>query len=70
MTFHRFLAGEIVGEFDITFNGRPLPRVDPFLEGHSRGQTLHAETFTIDGQTVSVSPFVLPFPGLLISAEN
>ncbi len=65
LTFHRFLAGEIVGPFDIVLNGRPLPRLDPFLAGHPRGQTLHAETFEVEGHAVSVSPFVLPFPSRL-----
>ncbi len=69
LTFHRFLAGEIVGPFDIVLNGRPLPRLDPFLAGHARGQTLHAETFEIEGQPVSVSPFVLPFPSRLKQGE-
>ena len=65
MVFHRFLAGEFVKGFDITVNGRSLPRLDPFLEGHARGQTLHSECFKIEGQTVVVSPFVLPFPSRL-----
>lgn len=69
MAFHRFLAGEICGEFDIAINGRPLPRLDPFLQGHVRGQTLHAETFVVDGHPVDVSPFVLPFPSRLEEAE-
>jgi hypothetical protein len=65
LTFHRYLGGEFGKGFDIRLNGRPLPRLDPFLEGHSRGQTLHQETFLLDGQPVSVSPFVLPFPSRL-----
>ena len=69
MVFHRFLAGEIGGGLEITINNRPLPRLDPFLEGHARGQVLHAEAFTIDGQKVTVSPFVLPFPSRLKPAE-
>lgn len=69
MVFHRFLAGEIGHGLEITINNRPLPRLDPFLEGHVRGQMLHAETFTIDGRKVTVSPFVLPFPSRLRPAE-
>lgn len=69
MVFHRFLAGEMAGAFDITVNDRPLPRLDPFLEGHARGQTLHGETFTVDGHAVTVSPFVLPFPSRLRPGE-
>ena len=69
LTFDRFLAGDIVGPFDIVLNGRRLPRLDPFLAGHARGQTLHAETFEIEGHTVAVSPFVLPFPSRLQPSE-
>jgi hypothetical protein len=69
LTFHRFLAGEIVGLFSIMLNDRPLPRLDPFLAGHARGQTLHAETFDVQGHAVSVSPFVLPFPSRLKQDE-
>jgi len=69
LVFHRFLASAVVGPFDITVNGRSLPRLDPFLEGHVRGQALHPETFTIDGHDVVVSPFVLPFPSRLKPGE-
>lgn len=69
MVFHRFLAGEMGFTFDITVNGRPLPRLNPFLEGHTRGQALHSETFRIEGWPVTVSPFVLPFPSRLKPAE-
>ena len=65
LAFHRFLAGEIVGPFSILLNGRELPSVDPFLEGHTRGQSLHAETITIDSHSIRISPFVLPFPSKL-----
>ena len=69
LVFHRFIAGEIVGPFSIRVNGRPLPVLDPFLEGHSLGQSLHGETFDIDGCRVNVSPFVLPFPARLKQPE-
>jgi hypothetical protein len=69
MVFHRFLAGEFAKHFDITVNNRSLPRFDPFLEGHARGQTLHSESFKIEGHAVVVSPFVLPFPSRLQSAD-
>lgn len=69
MVFHRFLAGEIAGPFEISINGRPLPRLDPFLEGHNRGQALHEETFQVEGTPVKVSPFVLPFPSRLKPEE-
>lgn len=65
MVFHRYLDGSYAGAFDIKINGRPLARMDPFLEGHVRGQTLHPESFKVEGHKVVVSPFVLPFPSRL-----
>lgn len=65
LAFHRFLAGDIGGPFRILLNERPLELIDPFLEGHARGQALHAETIPVDGHDVTVSPFVLPFPSRL-----
>jgi len=69
LVFHRFLAGEFISPFEITINDRQLPRLDPFLEGHTKGQALFSEPFQIDGHTVTVSPFVLPFPSRLAAAE-
>jgi len=65
LAFHRFLAGEIVGPFSILLNERRLPAIDPFLEGHTRGQSLHVETITVAGHPIKISPFVLPFPSKL-----
>lgn len=69
MVFHRFLAGEFIDPFEISINNRSLPLLDPFLEGHTKGQALYAEGFQIDGHNVTVSPFVLPFPSRLAPAE-
>jgi hypothetical protein len=67
--FHRFLSGEMTGGFRILMNDRPLPVLDPFLEGHVRGQALNGESFPLEGQLVTVSPFVLPFPSRLGEGE-
>lgn len=69
MAFHRFLSGEMVGPFRIDLNERPLPVLDPFLGNHPRGQSLHTETFTIDGHDVVVTPYVLPFPSRMGTVE-
>jgi hypothetical protein len=69
LTFHRFLAGEMAIPLTISLNGRPLPRIDPFLMGHGRGQALHGETFGVEGHDVTISPFVLPFPSRLKQDE-
>jgi Histidine kinase-, DNA gyrase B-, and HSP90-like ATPase len=69
LAFHRFLAGEVVGPFTILLNERPLDLVDPFLEGHTRGQALHPESVPVDGHAIIVSPFVLPYPSRLKPAD-
>ena len=69
LVFHRYLGGEFGHPVTITLNDRELELIDPFLEGHSRGQALHADTIWIDNQKVTVSPFVLPFPSRLKAAE-
>ena len=40
-----FLNGSLGRRVSMTVNGLALPAFDPFLEGHQRGQALHAETF-------------------------
>lgn len=65
LAFHRFLSCELAGPFRILLNERPLEAVDPFLEGHSRGQVLHRECVMLEGHKITVSPFVLPFPSRL-----
>lgn len=69
LAFHRFLAGEVTGSFTILLNERPLEVIDPFLEGHARGQALHIESIPVDGHAIKVSPFVLPFPSRLKPAD-
>lgn len=68
-TFHRFLRSRHAAGIEITVNSRPIPLFDPFLEGHSRGQALHEESFWIDGTQVTVTPFVLPFPSRLSASD-
>jgi hypothetical protein len=69
LAFHRFLAGEVIGPFTILLNERQLELVDPFLEGHTRGQALHPESVPVDGHLIKVSPYVLPYPSRLKPAD-
>ncbi|WP_159460093.1 ATP-binding protein [Tistlia consotensis] len=69
-TFHRFIHGRESEGLHLQINGREVPHLDPFLEGDPRGQMLHEEAFQIDGHTVRVAPFVLPFPSKLSQAEK
>lgn len=68
-TFHRFTSGTEGIRLEISLNGRSVPRFDPFLEGHRRGQVLHKEAFDVEGVPVTVTPFILPFPSRLSPAE-
>ena len=65
LVFHRYLGGEGGRTLTVLLNERPLELIDPFLEGHSRGQALHADSIPIDNHVITVSPFVLPFPSRL-----
>lgn len=69
LIFHRFLSGEMRGDFVIDINDRRLPILDPFLSGHLRGQSLRPEKFAVEGHEVVVTPHVLPFPSRLEAAE-
>lgn len=69
LAFHRFLAGDVEGAFRMEVNGRDVPVLDPFLNGHPRGQGLHSETIWLEGKPVTVTPYVLPFPSRLRQAD-
>lgn len=69
LVFHRFISGDIGRKVVFTVNSRELPIIDPFLDGHTRGQTVHPENFTIEGHSVTVAPFVLPYPQQLKKTE-
>jgi hypothetical protein len=70
MIFHRFVAGEPgTRAVRITLNELPLAAIDPFLSGHAATQHLPPESFSIDGQNVSVRPFILPHASRLTLAQ-
>ena len=68
-TFHRFTDARAREHVVISLNRRKVPAYDPFLEGHTRGQTLQTEEFSVQGSRVTVTPFVLPFPSRLSEKE-
>lgn len=64
LVFHRFWD-----EIDISFNGHRIEKRDPFLTNainHQEGRTM---TIKIDGENISVTPFVLPYANSL-TEEN
>ncbi len=70
LVFHRFLGSEIGTEpISISINNNPLPPLDPFLSKNKATQELPEETFSVEGQLVKVSPYILPHLSKL-SAES
>ena len=68
LVFHRLL-GSRHEPVTIALNMNPLCALDPFLTSHKATQCLPQEEFSIDGETVSVAPFILPHLSKLTSAE-
>ena len=68
LVFHRFLAAR-QQPLMIALNKNPLCALDPFLTSHKATQPLPEEPFTIEGQTVTVEPFILPHLSKLTPAE-
>jgi hypothetical protein len=68
LIFHR-LIGARPQPLTIALNMNPLRALDPFLTTHKATQPLPEETFTIDRETVTVVPFILPHLSKLTPAE-
>ena len=68
MTFGRFLLRENK-PLQINLNEVPVVGWDPFLADHPTTQRLSSERLLLRGETVEVSPFVLPHRSKLTDAE-
>lgn len=66
MTFHRFLGPK---RLQISVNGRPVSKWDPFLEGNAACQALGAERIESPGGDIEVHPYVLPHRSKLAEAD-
>ena len=59
--FHRYTRREgTAPAVDIRINGLKLKSIDPFLKGNSFTQPLEGQEIRVDGERISVQPFVLP----------
>lgn len=56
LVFHRFVSDGLV----ITVNGSELPKRDPFLTNNPATQRRHSSNCIIHGETVCVTPYILP----------
>lgn len=62
LVFHRFMDQEnIKNKVKIYFNNDPIEPIDPFLTGNASTQLLPESTIRIDGSTIKVKPYILPF---------
>lgn len=59
--FHRYTRREgTAPAVDIRINGMRLKSIDPFLKDNSFTQPLEGQEIRVDGERISVQPFVLP----------
>ncbi len=57
LVFHRIISEDGV---KIIINGRPIEPKDPFLEDHKSTQRLREQGIVIDGETITLQPYILP----------
>lgn len=70
LTFHRFLeTDDDHPPLTIMVNGFELSPRDPFLRGRST-TPYHPDPYTLDGERISVTPYILPHQNALSLAEK
>lgn len=57
LVFHRIISEDGV---KIIINGRPIEPKGPFLEDHKSTQRLRQQSITIDEETITLQPYILP----------
>ncbi|MEQ8588596.1 MAG: ATP-binding protein [Thalassobaculaceae bacterium] len=72
LVFHRFIDGsDGARRINISFNGTPLDRFDPFMRSHSATQSLDEEILPIrEGGVIRVRPYILPHFGKVAAADH
>jgi hypothetical protein len=70
LVFHRFLSPEKPYlPVKILLNGNPVAALDPFLKSHRGTQALPEEQILVDGDPVTIAPFILPHISKLSMAD-
>ncbi len=70
LVFHRFLSPDKPqNPTRIVINGNPVAALDPFLRSHRSTQSLPEEQINVEGETVTVAPFILPHISKLSAAD-
>ena len=70
LVFHRFIQGEHGKPLDLSINGSRIIPIDPFLTTHRMSRPGPGESFSIDGETVTVQPFTIPRLAGLTKAQR
>lgn len=71
LVFHRFLSGDVKrqGKLTISINNNRVKAFDPFCRGNRATQVLPEEKVLVNGQQVSIQPYVLPHHSKLTQSE-
>uniref|UniRef100_Q07LJ8 ATP-binding protein n=1 Tax=Rhodopseudomonas palustris (strain BisA53) TaxID=316055 RepID=Q07LJ8_RHOP5 len=71
LVFHRFLSGEVKGRkrIAITLNGHAVQPFDPFCRKNTATRHLPEDYVTVDGETVTLQPYILPHHSNLTASE-
>jgi hypothetical protein len=70
LVFHRFLSPEKpFCPVRISINGNPVAALDPFLSSHRGTQALPEEQIAVQGEPVTIAPFILPHISKLSIAD-
>lgn len=65
LVFHRFY-----NEINFEFNGHKIEKRDPMLEEYNNGQKGRQMSISLDGETIYVTPFILPFMSSLTEEQK
>lgn len=57
LVFHRIISEDGVR---MSINGRYIEPKDPFLENHKSTQRLREQSISVDGETITLQPYILP----------
>jgi hypothetical protein len=71
LVFHRYMDNEnLKARVNILFNNALVEPVDPFLTSNPSTQPLKEQTFRIDGNTIRVKPYILPYASKVSSKDR
>lgn len=71
LVFHRYLNGEDSNfKINIYFNNLPVKAIDPFMLDNPATQRLPEESIPINGKSILIKPYVIPFVSKLSVNER